>query len=60
MRYVDNLFSLDRPGIGILFIYMSVEGLVFFILTLFIEVRVSKLYSVTLYFSRVMALAFSN
>ncbi|CAI8007469.1 ATP-binding cassette sub-family A member 3 [Geodia barretti] len=37
VRYVDNLFSLDRPGIGILFIYMSVEGLVFFILTLFIE-----------------------
>jgi ATP-binding cassette subfamily A (ABC1) protein 3 len=38
VRYVDNLFSLDRPGIGLLFIYMAIEGLAFFILTLFIEV----------------------
>lgn len=38
IRYVDNLFSLERPGIAILLIYMAIEGLVFFILTLIIEV----------------------
>ena len=44
MRYVDNIFSLDRPGIGILLIYMSVEGLIFFILTLIIEVNITDLH----------------
>ena len=44
MRYVDNIFSLDRPGIGFLLIYMSVEGLIFFILTLIIEVNITDLH----------------
>ena len=42
VRFVDNLFSLDRPGIGILLIYMSLEGIFFFLLTLLIEVYTKK------------------
>ena len=44
LRYVDNVFSMSRPGIGLNLIYFSVEGLFFFILTLLIEVSSSYLY----------------
>lgn len=40
IRYVDSLFTTERPGIGVVLIYMAVEGVVFFILTLLIEVSV--------------------
>lgn len=39
VRYVDNLFSIQRPGVGLVLVYMSIEGFVLFILTLIIEVR---------------------
>ena len=45
VRYVDNVFSLSRPGIGLLLIYMSVEGLFFFLLTLVIEVYILSQYA---------------
>lgn len=38
-NYVDNPFEFNKPGIGLTLIYMFVEGIIFFILTLFIEVR---------------------
>ena len=38
IRYVDDVFSTDRPGIGINLVYMFLEGILFFILTLLIEV----------------------
>ena len=37
---MDNLFTTERPGIGVVLIYMAVEGVVFFIVTLLIEVNV--------------------
>ena len=37
-RYVDNVFSTDRPGIGVNLVYFALEGIFFFILTLLIEV----------------------
>ena len=37
-RYVDNVFSTDRPGIGLNIIYFVFEGIFFFLLTLLIEV----------------------
>lgn len=53
VRYVDNLFSIQRPGVGLVLVYMSIEGFVLFILTLIIEVcnttciyvRISCVYS---------------
>ena len=37
-RYVDNIFSISRPGIGTNILYLVLEGFFFFILTLLIEV----------------------
>ena len=37
-RYVDNVFSLDRPGIGLNILYFVFEGIFFFLLTMLIEV----------------------
>jgi len=37
LRFVDNVLSFERPGIGVIITYMAVEGLFFFILTLLIE-----------------------
>ena len=36
--YVDNPLDTRRPGIGMIYVYMFVEGVVFFILTLLIQV----------------------
>ena len=33
---------MDRPGIGLVLIYMFVEGIVFFILTIVIQVFISS------------------
>ena len=54
VRYVDNPFSTDRPGVGVNLIYMAVEGLLFFMLTVLIEVCVLsaiywKVYNVCTY-----------
>ena len=38
-RFVENIFSTDRPGIGVNIIYFFIEGIFFFIFTLFLEVR---------------------
>ena len=38
IRYVENPLSTDRPGIGVNLIYMAIEGVVFFALTLLLEV----------------------
>ena len=39
IRYVDNPLSTDRPGIGVNLIYMAMEGVLFIVLTLLLEVR---------------------
>ena len=38
IRYVENPLSVDRPGVGANLIYMAVEGVLFFVLTLLLEV----------------------
>ncbi|CAI8053623.1 ATP-binding cassette sub-family A member 3 [Geodia barretti] len=38
IRYVDNPLSIDRPGVGVNLIYMTLEGVLFFALTLLLEV----------------------
>ena len=38
IRYVDSPFDLDRPGIGAIFLYLTFQGIIFFLLTLLIEV----------------------
>ena len=40
-RYVDDIFSTSRPGIGVNLIYLVFEGVLFFMLTLLIEVNIS-------------------
>ena len=39
LHYVDNVLTFERPGIGIILVYMAVEGVLFFILTILIEVH---------------------
>lgn len=36
--FVDNPLDTKRPGVGIICLYLFVEGIVFFILTLLIQV----------------------
>ena len=36
--FVDNVFAFSRPGIGITLIYMGVEAILFFAVTLLVEV----------------------
>ena len=38
-RYVDDIFSTSRPGVGVNLIYFFFEGVFFFLLTLLIEVH---------------------
>ena len=38
IRYVENPLSIDRPGIGVNLIYLMLEGVLFFALTLLLEV----------------------
>ena len=38
IRFVENIFSTDRPGIGVNLLYFFLEGVFFFILTLLLEV----------------------
>ena len=38
VRYVDNVLSTTRPGVGVNIIFLLLEGILFFILTLLIEV----------------------
>ena len=38
IRFVQNPLSTDRPGIGMNLIYMALEGVLFFALTLLLEV----------------------
>ena len=42
VRYVDNVLSTTRPGVGVNIIYLLLEGVLFFILTLLIEVSQHK------------------
>lgn len=37
---MDNVFSLSRPGIGATLIFMGAEAVIFFALTLLVEVCV--------------------
>ena len=37
-RYVDDVFSTARPGVGVNLVYFFLEGVFFFLLTLLIEV----------------------
>ena len=37
--FVDNVLAFSRPGIGITLIYMGVEAILFFAITLLVEVR---------------------
>ena len=46
VRYVDDVFSTDRPGIGVNLIYMLLEGILFFTLTLLIEVSYMCVYHI--------------
>ena len=39
VAYVDNLLEFNKPGIGTTLLYMFVEGVVFFILTLIVQVN---------------------
>ena len=39
IRYVDSPLEFARPAIGSILLYMAIEGLLFFILTLLIEVN---------------------
>ena len=39
LHYVDNVLTFERPGIGIILVYMAAEGILFFILTMLIEVH---------------------
>ena len=43
IQFVDNIFSLSRPGIGATLIYMGAEAIVFFALTLLVEVCVYRM-----------------
>ena len=43
-NYVDNPFELNKPGIGLTLIYMFIEGIIFFIFTLFIQVHKTYTY----------------
>ena len=38
VRYVENIFSFERPGIGFTIVYAVVEAVVFFALVWFLEV----------------------
>jgi ATP-binding cassette subfamily A (ABC1) protein 3 len=38
-RYVDDVFATERPGIGVNIVYLLLEGVFFFILTLLIEYK---------------------
>ena len=38
IRFVEDVFSTERPGIGVNLIYFFLEGIFFFILTLLLEV----------------------
>ena len=38
VRFVENPLDIDRPGVGIYCIYLFFEGILYFILTLLIEV----------------------
>ena len=38
-NFVNNPLSIERPGIGVILIYMFFEGIVYFLLILFIEVN---------------------
>ena len=37
-RFVDNPLDVRRPGVGVTCIYLFLEGIFYFILTLFIQV----------------------
>ena len=36
--FADSLLEFHKPGVGLVLLYMSVEGIVFFIITLIIQV----------------------
>ena len=38
IRFVDSPFVLERPGVAVSFIYLAVEGVIFTLLTLVMEV----------------------
>ena len=37
-NFVDNPLAVERPGIGVILIYLFFEGLIYFSLTLLIQV----------------------
>lgn len=39
IKYVNNIFSMDRPGIGLAILYMELEGLFFYTLLILAEVK---------------------
>ena len=38
LNFVTNPTDIERPGIGLIYIYLFFEGIIFFILTILIEV----------------------
>lgn len=40
IRFVDSPFVLERPGVAASFIYLAVEGTIFTLLTLLMEVHI--------------------
>ena len=46
--FVDNPVSLERPGIGGVLLFMFCEGIVYFVLTLIIQVHSTILYLYTI------------
>ena len=38
-RFVTNPLDFERPGVGIICLYLFVEGVVFFIFTLLLQVH---------------------
>jgi len=43
LRYVDNPLAFERPGIGVILLFMLLEGFILFLFTLALEVS-SKLF----------------
>ena len=39
VKYVDSVLEFPRPGIGSILFYMALEGVIFFLVTLLLEVR---------------------
>ena len=48
VRFEDNLLSINKPGIGVTCIYLFFEGIVYFLITLLIQVWLCRGFPATL------------